>query len=319
MYNLDMMNDAQIDILLATYNGSQFITEQLESLHQQTYTDWRLIVSDDLSDDNTLDIVKNVACEYELDLTLLQPTSKRLGACANFSRLLQKSSASYFMFCDQDDFWLPCKIEKSLQHIKELEQVYGTDTPILVHTDLKVVNENLELSSSHTFWKFQNLNPQKASSLQRLLMQNQITGCTVIGNKALRDLVGEIPFGAIMHDWWLGLIATSFGVIDAMPEATVLYRQHYKNVLGAVDQSLKSIITEIKPPSFYREKVYKSVEQAKLFYDLYGDRLNGKNLMVLEKFIDLSNQSFIEKRMSIIKHGFYKTGLLRNLMLMIVL
>ena len=103
--------------------------------------------------------------------------------------------------------------------------------PVLAHTDLVVVDENLH-TIAPSFWSYSNLNPYCGSRLNRLLIQNVVTGSATMINRALARLASPIPQGAVLHDWWLALVASALGRIEAIPEKTVLYRQHGRNCAG---------------------------------------------------------------------------------------
>src|SRR5690606_13737176 len=149
-----------------------------------------------------------------------------------FARLLGASTADYIMFCDQDDVWLPGKVTLTLAKMQELEAACGAETFLLVHTDLRIVDENLNLvaDSGH---RYQQIDPDRGNTLGRLLVQNIATGCTIMVNRALRDLALPIPGAALMHDHWLSLVSACFGKIAYLPEPTLLYRQHSGNKVGA--------------------------------------------------------------------------------------
>ena len=109
-----------VEILLATYNSATFLQEQLNSIFSQDYQDWKLLVRDGGSEDETLDILHGYKEQYPDKITLLDP-DKKTGARENFSILLSASTAAYIMFCDHDDVWLPSKISISISRMKEYE------------------------------------------------------------------------------------------------------------------------------------------------------------------------------------------------------
>ena len=120
----------------------------------------------------------------------------------------------------------------TVRRMMELEQANGQDTPLLVHTDLAVADENLKVLSDSMF-RSQNLN-RKGNRLNNLLVQNNVTGCTMMVNKALVDMVGPAPKHAVMHDWWMALIAACFGKNRLCASGRrFLYRQHRANEVGA--------------------------------------------------------------------------------------
>lgn len=231
-----------IDILLATYNGEKYLKEQIDSLLNQSYTDWKLLIRDDLSNDNTLSIISEYIKKYPNKIKRYE-SEKRLRPCQSFNYLLQQSKSEYIMFCDQDDIWLPNKIELSLKKIKELEEKKNKGIPILVHTDLKVIDSNNKIIAE-SFWQLLGLNPEQ-KSIKDLLGTNFVTGNTVIINRKLKDKIGNIPLNANMHDWWLALVATEFGIVSYLNKTTILYRQHDLNSVGAKGVLQRSFKTHI--------------------------------------------------------------------------
>jgi rhamnosyltransferase len=225
-----------LTIVLSTYNGEKFIAEQIASIQRQTHSDWRLLLRDDGSSDRTLEIVRAMA-EVDRRITLLPSGPGNLGPAASFGVLLEQAlsdGAEYVSLADQDDVWLPTKLAAELELVRRQEAAAGRSTPILVHSDLTVVAENLSLVHP-SFLARQGLKHVDKFSLGPLLIQNFVTGSTVVLNRALLQVVVPIP-GVIMHDWWLALCAAALGRIAFLPEPTVLYRQHGSNALGSVGQ-----------------------------------------------------------------------------------
>ncbi len=238
---------SEVCIILSTFNGEKYLNDFLNSLSNQTYKDWVLFVRDDGSVDNTLSILEDFKKKTG-KLFILEEPKHNLGACKSFFALLTNiPNFKYYAFADQDDVWLDFKLEESLNTMKELENTYGECTPLLVHTDLKVVDKDLK-TISDSFWRYQNINPYK-NSLNYLILQNTITGCTMLINNSLRDFIKSIPNKAIMHDWWLGLMASAFGKIKPIEKSTVLYRQHSSNDTGAKGYSASYFINR-----FLKEK-----------------------------------------------------------------
>ena len=171
----------EIAILLATYNGEKYLSEQLDSLLNQSFQKWCLYVHDDGSKDKTVSILRDYAAKYPDKIILIDapPTG---GAKYNFLFLLNVVDAPYFMFCDQDDVWLPEKIEKTYRWMKAVEQ----DKPALVFTDLQVVDQDGKLVAPRMS-EYQKLNMKK-SRAEDFLAENVVTGCTVMINRQLVDL-----------------------------------------------------------------------------------------------------------------------------------
>ena len=292
-------------ILLATYNGDKYLKEQLDSLKLQTYKDFDIIIRDDNSTDDTISIanfynIKVVESEY------------KLGAKGSFGALmeyaLQNSDAEYFMFCDQDDVWVNDKIEKTLAKMHTLEKEHGS-MPFLVHTDLEVVDEKLGLINN-SFMNFQKINPSK-NKLNELLLQNTITGCTVMINRELAKKSFSMPSTAIMHDWWIGLIASKFGKIEYINESLIKYRQHDKNTIGAKGFSYFEIIKKGVTLN-HKIKINDNLLQAKAFLEIFENELDVKTKTMLTEFIMLEQKTFWQKRAVLWKYRLLKQGFIRN-------
>ena len=230
--SVPMKPQSRIDILLATYNGGRFVQRQIQSVLAQMDDRCRLLIRDDGSTDATLPLVRQFVAQHPDRIVLFDDGSSHLGVCGSFGRLLEHSDADYLVLCDQDDVWLPGRISRPLERIQRVERELGASTPVLAHTDLVVVDENLR-PIAPSFWSYCNIDPHHGSVLNRLLVQNVVTGCATVVNRALARLACPMPHSAPMHDWWLALVASAFGRIEAVAEPTVLYRQHSANRLGA--------------------------------------------------------------------------------------
>jgi len=242
------MKEPLIGILMATYNGEKYISQQIDSILNQTYRNWQLLIHDDGSTDKTVEIVKSYVKKYPDKILLIEDGIKCGGAKENFSHLIKIARANfkfdYIMFSDQDDVWFFDKIEKTLKKMHELENLYGKNKPLLVHTDLIVVDEKLN-KISDSFWKYQKINPLN-NSLACLILENTVTGCTMMINKTLLEQVRFIPKEAIIHDWWIALICRlNKGEIGVLKEPTIFYRQHHFNDTGAKNYSLYAILKRI--------------------------------------------------------------------------
>ena len=293
---------------MATYNGEKYIESQILSIIAQSHKDWHLIIHDDGSKDNTVVKIKNLA-RIDNRIKLIEDNVKTGGAANNFKYLLNFSGADIIMFCDQDDFWHQQKIEKELQRIKELEKE-DNHLPILVHTDLRVVDRNLNVLSE-SFVKYRALDV-KAKSMQKLLVQNNVTGCTMMWNKKLNDLI-KIPSNVVaMHDWWIALVACAFGRIEFLHEALIDYRQHGHNVIGAKKvNSFGFVLKKVFGKTKIKETFKKSFNQAESFLKEYSNSLPNQYVNVIQEFISIQRKSKISRVFSVIKKGYLKQGIIQ--------
>lgn len=233
-----------ISICMATYNGEQFLRQQLDSILDQSNRDWQLLIRDDGSDDNTVRIIEDYMSRLSDRIRLVTDNGSHLGASLNFGKLLEYADTEYIMFSDQDDVWLPNKIELTLNAMKAAEQIYP-DKPILVHTDLQVIDSELK-TIANSLWSYQKLFPETGDSLNRIMAHNVVTGCTVMINKKAKAVSMPVPPEAIMYDWWLALNVCRHGRIIYVSIPSILYRQHSGNRLGAQKATKINIIHFLK-------------------------------------------------------------------------
>jgi glycosyltransferase involved in cell wall biosynthesis len=219
-----------IAILLSSYNGEAYLREQIESILEQTYTDWCLYIRDDGSTDNTLNIIRLYTEQYPNKIKLVTDKLGNLRSAESFMTLLSVVDSDYYMFCDQDDVWLPFKIEITFKKMRSIE-VLNPKKSILIFTDLKVVNSDSSIINE-SMWKYAYINPNWSFNPYYLASFNCVTGCTVMINNEMKKCSFPYSKTALMHDWWIALKASRYGVIDYLKEATILYRQHSGNVVG---------------------------------------------------------------------------------------
>lgn len=304
-----------IEILLATYNGAQWLPELLDSLLQQSDYNFSILARDDGSTDQTVRILTEFQRTYPSKLKLINDSHGNLGVVGNYNRLIEASNANYVMFCDQDDIWLPDKLKTTFQKILEVESAVGVSTPILVHTDLEVVNSDLEVIDP-SFWHNQKLDPVKGNTLNRLLVQNCITGCTCMVNRALLNIAYPIPKEALMYDWWFALVAKCFGNISVIPEATIQYRQHLSNVLGSIHWGpayiIQTILKEFRN-NHIKKSIYNSSLQARYFLSVYENSLSEYQKKMINAWATICEAGCFAKRIRILRFRFLKTGWIRNL------
>lgn len=221
------MTSSTISIVLCTYNGEKYLPALLESLLNQTLLPIEFVWRDDRSTDSTAQIAADFARQapFPVDFAV---NPQNLGPKLNFGNALSSVSGTLIALCDQDDVWLPEKLETMARHFNDRETK-------LVYSDCLVVNDSLE-SSGQTFLQQRGTQHPQKDTLPYLLFQNTVTGCVSMFTSDLLPVVLPIPELAIMHDWWLGLIASAVGRVEYVPEITTLYRQHGGNVIGAPER-----------------------------------------------------------------------------------
>ena len=226
-----MVTPYDYEVLLATYNGAKYLEEQLDSIASQTIPPRRIIISDDCSSDNTIDLLRSWSLRSDIDVQFLFPDEIQLGSCFNFEKLLLASTASYVMLSDQDDIWATTKAEILFAMMDEQEKLSSAQVPLLGHSDLRIVNDQGQCIHP-SFFRYQHLNAEKNDYLS-IALQNLVSGCALLVNRAC--VVSALPFpnDIVLHDWWLALIASRLGSISVTMQPCLAYRQHSSNVVGA--------------------------------------------------------------------------------------
>mgnify|MGYP002625873366 CR=1 FL=1 len=304
-----MFTTDKIAILMATYNGEKYIEQQINSIFQQSYSNWILYIHDDGSTDDTVNIIQKYAIQYPTKIFIINGDATG-GARNNFFYMMQSVEAPYVMFCDQDDIWLKSKIEITYNKMLSIEENFGNDTPILVFSDLKVVDKDLNVIAEKMS-EYQKLNPNKIQ-FKDILIQNITTGCTMMLNKACvqKVLLLHNLENIIMHDWWCAMVTSYFGKLVYIDDPLVLYRQHNSNSVGA------KAVTDIKyimHKFFNSDEIRKSLEltrkQTSEFIRVYGL----KDKCLASEYIDNANKNKIQRLIFYIKNNVWKSGFLRNL------
>lgn len=218
----------QVDIALATFNGEKYIREQIESIQKQTYSNWRLLISDDCSTDSTIAIIKELM-QNDRRINIVNE-SRQGGVIKNFNKALMHTTAEYVLLCDQDDIWPSERLSKLVSEISRIEGD-KVNSEIMIFTDLCLIDEKNN-TISDSFYKVNKINPRNNLQRNKLFWNSSVYGCSVIMNRKLLNVSLPIPEFAHMHDQWLALNASRSGGLYYLEYPSVLYRQHTGNVVG---------------------------------------------------------------------------------------
>lgn len=307
---------SEIGIIMATYNGELYIREQIDSILTNTYEDWKLIICDDGSLDNTISIVEEYTRKYP-EKIYLHENAKNMGVMFNFLHGIKRSDSSYIMFCDQDDVWKKDKIQVTYDKMKCIEQNENKNIPIAVFSDALVVDSTLNIIHS-SFHKVGVLNVEKLD-LSHILMENKLLGCTVMINKIVKEMLTTLPTTARMHDWWIALLCASFGTIGVIKEPTILYRQHDNNVIGGNQSFMQYVKNRLSTIEKQKTALSLTQVQAQNFYQIYKSQLSLKNKDIIYQFSSLQKRNWLYRRFIVIKYRFLKTGIIRNIGILILI
>ena len=228
------MEKVNIAILMATYNGGKFLRQQIDSIVNQTFKQWDLFVHDDGSIDNTMEILNHYTKKHQNIHLLSYKTTGEKGAMQNFMGLLERVDADMYMFADQDDVWLPNKIEMFYETMIKT-QCKNENKPILIYSDSNVTDSNLNIVSQ-SFIQFTGNYPQYLNSFEKCGVTSFIPGCCMMINDMAKHQTPQITKHSIMHDIWIHLsVLKNNGVVVGIHEPLMYYRQHQDNTLGAND------------------------------------------------------------------------------------
>lgn len=307
----------QLELLLSTYNGEHYLSDQIDSLFAQSFTDWRLLIRDDGSTDRTQAIIDAYITSHPDKIILLKDEIGCVGTSQSYSHLLRQSTAPYIALCDQDDSWISEKLAIQMNKMLEEENKTGKDFPLLINTDLMVTTNTLDILSE-SLWSYQNINPVKMYPLKNLLIQNHVTGCTFLMNRALVNNALPIAEGAVMHDWWIALVASAKGKIISLSTPTVLYRQHKHNTVGAKKWCFMFVVKAfLNGSTRYLDSYKQTKAQAEALIN--SGLIDGNSMLITQKYIGMFEKNWLERRKIMYREGFYKYGLLRNLAMFIYL
>ena len=304
-----------VTVLMATYRGKQYLEQQLDTILAQTVP-VKILISDDGSDDGTREMLENYAGWSPEQVFLHHRTQHTGGAAGNFFWLMQEAlkdeKNEYIFFSDQDDAWENNKVSVMLHRMKVLEKGLGKQCPILLYSDMEVVDEDLyEISPSFAAYTHQD--PDR-SSFAELLVENQVTGGASMINRALLTHCAMEPEICCMHDWWIALTASCFGVIEFMPRVLSKYRQHGDNVLGAKDAgSFGEMKARLGRGKEVEQNYRRMLNQGIAFGRRFWKNMDTAQRMTLRAFLALPYQSAAGRLKNIRYNHFYKNSALQTL------
>ncbi|WP_158798501.1 glycosyltransferase family 2 protein [Pedobacter sp. L105] len=286
----------KISVVMTTYNGEKYLEQQLDSILSQTLLPAELIVCDDCSTDGTVLILKKY---QQKGLLTYVVNDHQLGLIDNFKNAVSLTTEmNYVALSDQDDLWLPDKLERSAELLKTLDQ----QLPAMVYTDLLLVDENDKVLNP----SFRNeLGQDKyRHNLQTLLFGNFVNGCTMLMNPALKQYFREIPNDVrLNHDGWIALAAFTFGEAKEIPLPLVRYRKHESNVSIAADtkprnryrSTLNEVITAVKGNDDFLSAQFETVRR---FYERFSEAMTPFKRAYFEQFLQLEQRHYLIKKLA---------------------
>ena len=253
---------------MSAYNGADYIREQIDSLLNQTYKDFEVHIRVDGSTDGTTEIVDEYAKRFPDRIKHVDINGENLGCGQSFMWLLEHAEADYYMYCDQDDVWLPTKVEETLAKMQEHDDTGHKDVPCVVFTDAEVVDSGLN-TMFDSLWKSNHRHPEDAKDVYRYAVYRQAAlVCTMMFNNETRRQamrVKTFPDRYGQHDRLLIYLCAKLGEVDYLSKPLIKYRQHGANVtsyLGKVQNRKRIIKRTLMSP---RERIkFQKIKFARL-------------------------------------------------------
>jgi glycosyltransferase, family 2 len=272
------LENPKLCILLASYNGEKYISEQLDSIINQTYKNWELIIRDDGSKDETVTILNKYEKKDER-IKILRDDKGNLGFLKNFEELLFNAKEEFVLFSDQDDFWLKNKLEKFVEKIRDLDEKV-LSKPLLIHCNSLVCDDKLEIIKE----EFIDSKIAKKTNSNIYFFEYIVQGSTSMVNKKM--IKESLPFlkNVTLHDRYFHLLSQFLGTRVFIDESLVKYRQHERNEIGAN----RSIIKNIMSKKYFYVEDRKLIEEIK---EKYIKCLRKRDLNDIEKYLEVTDRN----------------------------
>jgi glycosyltransferase involved in cell wall biosynthesis len=280
----------KVQILMTTYNGERYLRTQIDSILEQDYPNIQLLIRDDGSSDSTLKILEEYSASND---KVSYYTGVNLGVVNSNFDLIKRAdtTADYYSFADQDDYWMPNKISQAVLALEKLDKnqaLLYCGRPTLADKDLKILDVKINT-------------PDIRPCFNNALVENICTGCTAVINNTMLVLVKEhIPEYVIMHDWWFYLLATYFGQVYYDKESYILYRQHSDNVMGARTNYWNEFLTRLQNYKGNRGKIRKQLAELQ---KVFNGEIN--NTESLKELIN-SHQNLVSRLNLIRSHEVFR-------------
>jgi glycosyltransferase involved in cell wall biosynthesis len=300
-----------ISIALATYNGEKYLREQLDSIYAQTYKLLEVVVTDDCSTDDTITILQEYQQKYRLKYFI---NDYVLGFVKNFERAISLCEGDYIALSDQDDVWLPRKIEILYNEMIACE-ISNPDKSIIVHHDVYIVDESLK--NNHI--KFINCRG-KVFGLNNLLFGNpKVQGASSMFNRKLKEICFPLPVNVPLHDLYISYVCACFGIRKFISEPLMLYRQHSNNQIGVISYSIYERVAKY----FKRDVVLADENEIKtllIFENQFSNKLSIVNKEIIRDYFEiLGNEISVGCKVAkIFRNRFNSGGSILKLILKII-
>ena len=266
-----MIENKKIDILMATYNGEKYLGEQLDSIINQTYHNWNLLIRDDNSTDKTLEIIQNYQ-KKDKRIKILKDNKGNIGIVRNFEELLKSSESEFIMFSDQDDIWVENKLDMYLKMIEKIK-----NKGFMIHSDAILFDKNKSNILKDTFISKKAIN----RGLENVFFNYFVQGATILISKEIKNFILPFPKEVYLHDRYIHLISELFFERIFVNKALIYYRQHGDNQIGA-----KNTIRELLSKRYFDERDRQLI---KVIYNKYGSLLTEDKKKLIEEYFKITD------------------------------
>ena len=266
-----MIENKKIDILMATYNGEKYLVEQLDSIINQTYRNWNLLIRDDNSTDKTLEIIQNYH-KKDKRIKILKDNKGNIGIVRNFEELLKSSESEFIMFSDQDDIWVENKLDMYLKMIEKIK-----NKGFMIHSDAILFDKNKSNILKDTFISKKAIN----KGLENVFFNYFVQGATILISKEIKNFILPFPKEVYLHDRYIHLISELFFERIFVNKALIYYRQHGDNQIGA-----KNTIRELLSKRYFDERDRQLI---KVIYNKYGSLLTEDKKKLIEEYFKITD------------------------------
>lgn len=294
-------------IVMSTYNGKAYLQEQLESVLRQTVSDFLLLIRDDGSSDGTPDLLREIS-DPRVRLIL----GENLGPTGSFFALLdaaRQENADFVFFCDQDDIWMPDKLERLLAEMGKCPA-----GPALVFSDFAMIDGSGSVTGDSYTAMAQLRIPADGNFFPKLLAQPYVFGCASVLNRELLELVKDPPAGIEMYDCWIALVASLLGTVRYLPQSTIYHRFHSSNATGR--SGMNSLAARVRrvTQNFQKqaENTALRLRQAQLLLDRYGDSLSDAQRKMLLELAKAGKTGGLSPVKTLKKYDVSRGGRLQN-------
>lgn len=256
---------------MATYNGEKYLAEQLDSIINQTYHNWNLLIRDDSSTDRTLEIIQDYQ-KKDNRIKLLKDNKGNLGIVKNFEELLKNSESEFIMFSDQDDIWVENKLDMYLKMIEKIK-----NKGFMIHSDAILFDKNKSNILKDTFISKKAIN----RGLENVFFNYFVQGATILISKEIKNFILPFPKEVYLHDRYIHLISELFFERIFVNKALIYYRQHGDNQIGA-----KNTIRELLSKRYFDERDRQLI---KIIYNKYGSLLTEDKKKLIEEYFKITD------------------------------